>query len=114
VTASGLAAGLVMTGLLGLLFGSVALLLGTMSGRRAVAIGVGLAMAVGAFLLDVLAPMADWLEPWQDASPFTWALDGDPLVQGVDLPMAGLLVLVTLALFALSWQAYRRRDIATR
>jgi ABC-2 type transport system permease protein len=109
-----LGAAFVMTALLGLAFGAVALLVGALTGSRAAALGAGIGLAIAAFLLDVLAPMADWLEGWQDASPFAWALQNDPLTTGVDGPGALALLGVTAVLVALSWVAFLRRDIATR
>lgn len=114
VSVGGLTAALVMTALLGLLYASVGLLLGAATGRRAVTLGVGIGLAVGAFLLNVLAPMADWLEPWREASPFAWALGANPLVGGVDAARAGLLVGVTLGLLGGAWLVLRRRDITAR
>lgn len=114
VSTGGLAAGAVMTGLLGLLYGTLGLLLGALTGRRAVTIGIGVALALGAFLLNALAPLAEWLEPWQDTSPFAWALGAEPLTAGVDGPHALLLAGLSLAFAVLAWLVFRRRDITTR
>jgi len=109
-----LAAGVLMTALLALFFGAVALLVATVTGKRAVALGTAVGLALAAFLLNALAPMADWLEPWQKASPFYWALGDNPLVNGVDAPMAGLLLVAAVAQVVLADVAYRRRDIGGR
>jgi ABC-2 type transport system permease protein len=114
VAGSDLGAAFVMTTLLALLFGAVALLVGALTGTRAAALGAGIGLAIAAFLLNVLAPMADWLEGWQDASPFAWALQNDPLTTGVDGRGALVLLGVTLVLVVLAWAAFRRRDVATR
>lgn len=114
VGTSGLAAATLMCALLGLLFGGVALLVGAMTGHRSVALGASVGLALAAFLLQVLAPMADWLEPWQKASPFQWAIGGRPLTQGLDLGYAGLLLGLTVLLVGLAAVAFERRDISTR
>jgi ABC-2 type transport system permease protein len=114
IGAADLGAAFVMTALLGLAFGAVALLVGALTGNRAAALGAGIGLAIGAFLLNVLAPMADWLEGWQDASPFAWALGDDPLTTGVDEQGALTLLAVTVVLLALAWVAFRRRDVSTR
>lgn len=103
-----------MTVLLGLLFGSFALLVGALTGRRAAALGAGIGLAIAAFLLQVLAPMADWLEPWQKASPFYWATSSDPLVNGLDVGAAGLLVAGCVVLLAASAAVFHRRDVVGR
>jgi len=108
-----LAAG-AMTCLLGLVFGCVGLLLGALTGKRAAALGGGIALAIAAFLLQILAPMADWLTPWQKASPFYWALNSDPLVNGIDWGSAGLMVGVCVLLLAVTTVVFHRRDIAGR
>ena len=104
----------VMTALLGLLFGCVGLLLGAVTGKRAAALGGGIGLAIAAFLLQVLAPMADWLEPWQKVSPFDWALGSDPLLHGVAWGDVGLLVGVCVLLLGAAGLVYHRRDIAGR
>lgn len=114
ITAGVLAAGVFMTALLGLFFGAVTLLIGAATGRRTVALGTGVALAIAAFLLHALAPLADWLEPWQKASPFQWALGEMPLANGVDWPMAGLLLGLSVGLVALADLAYHRHDLRGR
>jgi len=109
-----LAAGVLMTVLLALFFGAVALLVAAATGKRTVALGTAVGLALAAFLLNALAPMADWLEPWQKASPFHWALGDNPLVNGTDAAMAGLLLVAALVLVVIADVAYRRRDIGGR
>jgi len=112
-TADVLAAG-AMTALLGLVFGCVGLLLGALTGKRSAALGGGIALAIAAFLLQILAPMADWLEPWQKTSPFYWALHSDPLINGIDWGSVGLMVGVGLALLVATTAVFHRRDISGR
>ncbi len=114
IAAGDLAAGMLMTTLLALLFAAVTLLIGAATGKRTVALGVGVGLALAAFLLNALAPLADWLEPWQDASPFQWALGSEPLVNGVDLPMAGLLLGLSALLVVAADVVYHRHDIGGR
>lgn len=114
IAMSGLVGGLVMSVLLAIVFGALALLIATATGKRTAAIGVGVGLALAAFLLNALAPMADWLEPWQDGSPFHWALGADPLTNGVDGPMAALMVALAVVLGIAGYLSYRRRDIGGR
>jgi ABC-2 type transport system permease protein len=114
VATSGLAAATLMSALMGLLFGGVALLLGALTGHRAAALGGSVGLALAAFLLQVLAPMADWLEPWQPASPFEWAVGSKPLTQGLHLGYTGLFVGLFVLLVALAAVVFERRDISTR
>lgn len=103
-----------MLALLAILFGAVGLLLGALSGHRAVALGAGFGLAIAAYLLNVLAPLADWLEPWQSASPFEWALGDRPLFNGLAAGAVALIAVVAAAIGAAAFAAFARRDIATR
>lgn len=114
VSSAGFVAATFMTAMLGLLFGSVGVLVGALTGRRGAALGVGLGLAIGAFLVDALAPMADWLEPWQKVSPFYWALHVDALSDGLDVGMAAALVCAVVALLGAALMAFQRRDINSR
>lgn len=109
-----LVAATAMTALLAILFGFFGLLLGAATGHRAAVLGGSMGLALAAFLLNVLAPLASWLEPWQDASPFHWALGNRPLTNGIDWAMAGLLVLTSAVLLVVTVIIYDRRDIAIR
>jgi ABC-2 type transport system permease protein len=112
VSAANLGAATVSASLLALLFGCVALLVGSASGHRGRAIGVASAIAVAAYFLNALAPLADALEPFQRFSPYYWYAAGDPLRSGLDLGRLGVLVAVTAVVAALAPLAFDRRDIA--
>lgn len=114
LSAGNLAAAVLMTALLASVFGAVTLLLAAATGRRTVALGTGVGLALAAFLLNALAPMAAWLEPWQKASPFRWALGENPLVNGVDAPMAMVMLAVSVVLVVAAGFVYKRRDIGGR
>lgn len=100
--------------LLGLLFGGVALLIGAGLGRRGAALGGAIGLALAGFLLYSLAPLVDWLEPWQKASPFYWALGTDPIRHGLDLGWSAVLVGLSVALATASVLVFERRDIRSR
>lgn len=114
ISAGALAAGMTMTFLLALFFGAVCLFVASATGKRALALGTAVGLALGSFLLNALAPMADWLEPWQKVSPFHWALGDNPLVNGLDVPMLWLLLGAAALLVVLADITYHRRDIGGR
>lgn len=114
VSVGDVVAGMVMATLLSFVFGSLTLLIAAVTGHRAVALGAGVGMALGAFLLNAVAPMASWLEPWQKASPFQWALGHDPLVNGIDPVMALLMASVAVLFTAVAAVTFERRDIGGR
>ncbi len=108
-----LAAACAAVALLGWVYLGVGLLLGAMTGRRAVALGAAVALALAGFLLYSLGPLVDGLRPWLRATPFHWALGNDPLRGGLVPGYALLLVGVSAVLFALAAVAFTRRDIGS-
>ena len=101
-----------MSVLLAVVFGNVALAIGAATGRRGLARGVTAGLAVGAYLLSSLAPLASWLKPWRGLSPWYHALGIDPLRTGLPLWHVGLLIVIALGAVAVAALAFDRRDIA--
>lgn len=107
-----LAAATVATGLLGLLFGSVAFALGAATGRRGLARGVTALLAVAAYLSSTLAALVGWLGPLRAASPWYHALGVDPLVTGFQAGHLLLLVGIVAVVVLGGLVAFDRRDLA--
>jgi ABC-2 type transport system permease protein len=98
--------------LLGFEFGCVALAVGAVTGRRAVALGAGGAAAVGAYVLYALGLIVDSVQPWQPLSPFRQALGDGPL----GVPPAPSLVWVVLGAAVVTVACiplFDRRDLRT-
>jgi ABC-2 type transport system permease protein len=95
--------------LLALAHGALALSIGAATGRRATALGIAGAVAVGGYLLDGLAEVVDALEPWRVLSPFDWV--DQPLRHGLG---GGAIALAALALVATAaaLPLFARRDVA--
>jgi ABC-2 type transport system permease protein len=112
VGVAGLAAAVASQTLLAILFGGLAMAVGAATGSRGLAVGVGAAAAVGAYLVHSLAPLADALAWLQRLSPIWWATGNDPLQHG---PGVGLLVLLAVlgAVLAMGGTLFARRDLAT-
>ncbi len=97
--------------LLVLALGSVTFAVGAASGRRALALAVGSALAVLAYVAHALAPLLDngaWLER---LSPFYWYLGNDPLNEGLGLPGAAALAALAFISLVVAVVAYDRRDL---
>ncbi len=97
--------------LLGLVFGSFALALGCVTGRRGLTIGVSSGLAVAAFFLYGLAPLVEALEPTQKLSPFWWYLGPKPLNDGFDIMFLLMIGWIVIAVAVALW-GFRRRDVS--
>ena len=101
------------TFLLGLAFGSVALAIGSATGRKALAIGVPSGIAVVTFIVNALGPSVEWLEPFRLVSPFYYYSGGEPIVHGLDPVHALVLAGISGVALAFAVWAFERRDLAT-
>lgn len=98
--------------LMGLFFGAVAVLVGSITGRKGVTVGATAAVAVLAFLANGVAPQVDALAWMQNISPFHWANGTDALRDGFDPAMTLLLAGTSVVLVAAAAFAFDRRDVA--
>ena len=107
-----IAAAVVSTALLGVLYGTVAVALGAATGRRGLARGVTAALAVAAYLLSSLADLVGWLKPVRPTSPWYHTLGVDPLAAGF-LPLHLLVIVaLTAAVIGGAVTAFDRRNLA--
>jgi len=58
-----------------------------------------------------LFPISDVLAPWRHASPWDWALGGDPLVNGAEAWRYLALAVPAVVLFAIGAMGFARRDV---
>jgi ABC-2 type transport system permease protein len=92
-------------------FGAAALLVGTVTGNRGVALGVASGLAAAAYLVSSLAASVRWLHPGRIVSPFYWAVGNDPLDNGVSALAFGVLAGIAVALVAATVAAIERTDL---
>jgi ABC-2 type transport system permease protein len=107
------AAALTSNGLLGLSLGGVALLLGSLTGRRMVALGGTMTLAVASFFVNGLGPLVDWLEGLRPLSLFYHFVGYDPLNNGLDPMHAGVLLGVAVVCAAGAALAFEHRDLVS-
>ncbi|GAA3745493.1 ABC transporter permease subunit [Salinactinospora qingdaonensis] len=105
-----LAACVVVT-LLALSYGSVALAVGAVTGRRATALAVAALLAVVGFLGNTFALQVEELEWLRFASAFYYALDSDPLATGFHAGFIAVLIAVPVVLLSLAVSTFTRRDV---
>jgi ABC-2 type transport system permease protein len=101
----------VLCGLLALLFGALALAIAGWLPRPSLVLAIGVAAAVGGYLIAALFPLSDVLKPASNLSPWKWALGGDPLVNAAEPWRSVALIVPVLVLVALAVVGFNRRDI---
>lgn len=106
------AAAMLHMALLGLVFGTLALAVSAGTGHAGLSRAVPIALAAVAYLVNGLAPMVEWLEPLQKASPFYQYIGHDPLRTGVDAWSVLVAVTTVAVLLAVAVAGFRRRDVA--
>ena len=111
LTIRGIIAVNVSLALLGLVFGSVTLVAGAFSGKPSSAIGIGVFVAAVAWFVNAFANLFDWLEVPSKLSPFTWYLDGSPLINGWTTGQAWL-ALTMLVFTGAATALFSHRNIA--
>jgi ABC-2 type transport system permease protein len=97
--------------LLGVFHGAVAAAIAGWTGRPGIVLGVGMALAVAGYIAIALFPISDVLEPWRHASPWDWALGGDPLASGTDAWRYLALGVPSLVIIGLGAWSFGRRDV---
>jgi ABC-2 type transport system permease protein len=107
------AAAMVHLGLLGLVFGSLALAIGAATGRSGLSRAVPGALAVLTYIVNGLGGLVDWLAPFQKFSPFYQYSAHDPLRQGVSWPSVAVAVGTVVVLILAAVFSFDRRDIGS-
>ncbi len=81
------------------------------TGRPGVVLGVGMGLAVAGYVVSALFPISAVLAPWQHASPWDWALGGDPLTTATEAWRYLVLGVPAVVLGALGAVLFGRRDV---
>jgi ABC-2 type transport system permease protein len=97
--------------LLGLLFGTLALAVGAITGRGATALAVTGAVALAGYLIRALGENVSWIRPLRWISPFHYYLGSDPLHHGFNLAYLAVLVAASAVLVAVAMVTFDRRDV---
>jgi len=98
--------------LLGITFGAVALAVGCARGRRGLSMSAAGALVGYSYLLNAMAPLIDWLEPFRILSPFYYYIGEDPLANGLNFTHAGILVGLAVVFVAVAITTFRKRDLS--
>jgi ABC-2 type transport system permease protein len=97
--------------LLALVFGSLALAVGALTGRRGVTLGVASGATVATFFVNGLASLVSWLEWPQKLTPFYWLQRSDPLAKGLSIEDTLIMLAVIAVFVGVSLWGFERRDV---
>lgn len=107
----GITATIASAGLLGLLFGAVAMAVGALTGRRTFSIGVAFGLAIASYLVYSLSELVEAIKPLRPLSAFTYYIGDSPLLNGLQPASVAVLVVTTVVLLVLALVAFERRDL---
>ena len=85
--------------------------MGAFTGHRGLANGITGAVAVAAYVVNVLAASVDALSVLRPLSPFRWYLEPDPLVTGLTAENVLVLAGITVVATAVALLVFERRDL---
>ena len=105
------AAAMLHLALLGLVFGTMALAIGCLTGQAGLSKAVPAVVAVVTYVVNGLGGMVTWLEPLQRFSPFFQFSAHDPLRNGVSWPAVLVAFVTVLVLVVVAVIGFERRDV---
>ncbi len=100
--------------LVGLVFGSLALVLSAATGRTSIAVFGAIGTAIFFHLFNSLGALNDAVADLGWLTPFSYYLGNDPLNNGLEWTDALVLVALSAILIGLSFVMFQRRDIRQR
>jgi ABC-2 type transport system permease protein len=99
--------------LLGLVFLALAALIGALTARRAVALGISTGLAIATFIAYSLAPLVGWLDATGPVNPMQWTIGTQPLSDGFDVALSLRTLFLAAVLAVAGFPAFARRDITS-
>ncbi len=99
------------TAALGILFGVIAVIVGSASGSRRLTNAVAGGLATLAFAMNSFLPLSDSLAGLAKLSPWYYFNSGDPLANGADPGQLLVLGAAALVILALGLGVFNRRDL---
>lgn len=92
-------------------FGSIVYAGGVISGKRAVAMALGVIVVIGSFILSTFGPAVDWLAGLEKLSLLYYFPANDIVKNGLNIPDISLLTGISLVLIIATLLVFRKRDI---
>ena len=108
---AGLASQSVSLWLLSLTVAAIALAVGASSGSKGQAIAIAAVVSGIGYLLNLVAPLIDWMEPMQYVSIVYYYIGGSPFIHGLIPWHATVLVILSALSTGAGALAFNRRDL---
>ncbi|GAB4084842.1 hypothetical protein GCM10028784_14720 [Myceligenerans cantabricum] len=108
---AGMVAAAVHTTFLGLLFAAITIAAGVVTGRRKPSMGIAAGIAGLSFAVASFFPLSDSLADWAKLSPWYHYNAHNPLVEGVDPTSILVLTIATIAVGAVAFIQFPRREL---
>jgi len=102
---------IVMLALLGSLLGTIALLIGSSTGKTGLAIGVTATVGTAAYLLNTLGQLVDGLGWIRYGSPLYYYSGANPLEHGLSLGHSVVMACTEIVFISISMIVFNKRDI---
>ncbi|UGT42724.1 ABC transporter permease subunit [Nocardia yamanashiensis] len=112
VPAGNILAAVAGLGLLGLAVGALTLMVGAVTGKRAMTLGLAALLVAGGYLANSLGAFVDGATWLQRLSPFHYAVGDAPLVNGWNAGNLAVLLALAAAAIAVALTVFDRRDLA--
>lgn len=97
---------------IGLLMMSVAICVGSLTGKRTMALGLSMALAIALFVVYSLSPLVSFLDATTPFNPMQWTIGSQPLFNGTSVGYTAAIIATTLPLLFSSVLFFERRDIS--
>ena len=101
----------VMTFLVMATYGTITFVAGVASGKRAVAMLVGVVTIIGSFLLTTFSAAVDWLQPYEKLSLLHYFPAVDIIKHGINWRDVTVFIAVMVLALIVAWVCLRRRDL---
>jgi ABC-2 type transport system permease protein len=99
--------------LLGMVFFTLSLLFGCLSGKRKFSIGISSCFAVVTYLINAYAPMVEVLRPYRIFSPFYYYNGNSVLINGLNFSHALVMTGLVAVFLAAALFFFNRRDLSS-
>lgn len=97
---------------LGVLMMSVAICVGALRGKRTMALGVSMALAIALFVFFSLAPLVSAIDTVNPFNPMQWTIGAQPLFEGVSFGYTASVYAITCPILFVAVILFNRRDIS--